>query len=64
MIVVLFHVAGIMEIIVKKDWEWFIAEVAWKTNAYAFWYTKEEAIKELNNVVDMMVDYYNELKRR
>ena len=49
-----------MQIIVKKDWEWFIAEVAWKPNAYAFGYTKEEAIQELNNVVDMMIDYYNE----
>lgn len=49
-----------MKIIVKKDWDWFIAEVAWKPNAYAFWYTQEEAIQELNNVVDMMIDYYNE----
>ncbi len=49
-----------MKIIIKKDWEWFIAEVVWKPNAYAFWYTKQEAIQELNNVVDMMIDYYNE----
>lgn len=49
-----------MKIILKKDWDWFIAEVAWKPNVYAFWYTQEEAIQELNNVVDMMIDYYNE----
>jgi len=49
-----------MQIIIKRDWEWFIAEVAWKPNAYAFWYTEKEAIQELNNVVDMMIDYYNE----
>jgi len=49
-----------MQIVLKKDWDWFIAEVAGKPNAYAFWYTQEEAIQELNNVVDMMIDYYNE----
>ncbi len=48
-----------MKIIVRKDGEWYIAEVQWKENVYAFWYTEEEAVKELNNVVDMMLDYYN-----
>jgi hypothetical protein len=48
-----------MKIVVRKDGEWYIAEVQWKENVYAFWYTKEEAVKELNNVVDMMLDYYN-----
>ena len=48
-----------MKIIVRKDWEWYIAEVQWKENVYAFWYTEEEAVKELNNVVDMMLDYYS-----
>lgn len=48
-----------MKIIVRKDGEWYIAEVQWKENVYAFWYTGEEAVKELNNVVDMMLDYYN-----
>jgi len=48
-----------MKIIVKKDGEWYIAEVEWKDNVYAFWYTEEEAVKELNNVVDMMLDFYN-----
>ena len=48
-----------MKIIVRRDWEWYIAEVQWKENVYAFWYTEEKAVKELNNVVDMMLDYYN-----
>ena len=48
-----------MKIIVRKDGEWYIAEVQGKENVYAFWYTEEEAVKELNNVVDMMLDYYN-----
>lgn len=49
-----------MEIIIKKDWEWYFAEVKWKSNIYAFWYSQESAIEELKNVVDMMVDYHNE----
>ena len=48
-----------MKIIVKKDWEWYIAEVQWKPEVYAFWYTPQEAVKELSNVVDMMIDYYD-----
>ena len=49
-----------MDILIKKDGEWYIAEVKWRKALYAFWYSKEEAIKELKNVVDMMVDYYSE----
>ena len=49
-----------MKVIIKKDWEWFLAEVEWKQNIFAYWDSKEEALKELNNVVDMLLDYYNE----
>ncbi len=49
-----------MEIIIRKDWEWYIAEVKSKPNIYAFWYSKEEALSELKNVVDMMVDFYSQ----
>ena len=49
-----------MKVIIKKDWEWFLAEVEWKQNIFAYWESKEEALKELNNVVDMLLDYYNE----
>lgn len=48
-----------MDIIIKKDWKWYIAEVKWRANLYSFWYTREEAVKELKNVIDMMVDYYS-----
>ena len=48
-----------MKIIIKKDGEWYIAEVQWKPEVYAFWYTPQEAVKELGNVVDMMIDYYD-----
>ena len=49
-----------MEIIIRKDGEWYIAEVKSKPNVYAFWYSKEEALNELKNVVDMMVDFYSQ----
>ena len=49
-----------MEVLIKKDGEWYIAEIKWKSALYAFWYSQEEAINELRNVVDMMVDYYTE----
>jgi predicted RNase H-like HicB family nuclease len=49
-----------MEIIIRKDGEWYIAEVKSKPNVYAFWYSKEEALSELKNVVDMMVDFYSQ----
>lgn len=49
-----------MEIIMKKDGEWYIAEIKSKPNIYAFAYTKEEALDELTNVVDMMLDFYSQ----
>lgn len=49
-----------MNIIIKKDWDWYIAEVKWRKNLYAFGYTKEQAINELKNVLDMMMDYYTQ----
>jgi hypothetical protein len=49
-----------MDIIIRKDGEWYIAEIKGKNALYAFWYSKEEAVSELKNVVDMMVDYYSE----
>ena len=49
-----------MEVLITKDGEWYIAEIKWKKALYAFGYTQEEAVNELKNVVDMMVDYYSE----
>lgn len=47
-----------MKITITKDWEWYLAEVVWSDNCYAFWYTKEEALEELKNVIEMMLEYY------
>ena len=49
-----------MDILITKDGEWYIAEIKWRKALYAFGYSKEEAVNELKNVVDMMVDYYSE----
>lgn len=49
-----------MDIHIKKDGKWYLAQVIGKKSLYAFWYTQEEAIQELKNVIDMMVDFYQE----
>lgn len=49
------------KIIIKKDWEWFLAEVKWQENIFAFWYTEDEAKSELLNVIEMMMGYHLEL---
>jgi len=48
------------EIVVKKDWDWFLAEVVWYENLYAYWDTEFLAKKELLWVVEMMMDYHLE----
>ncbi len=49
-----------MHIITKKDGDGFIAEVEGKDNLFAFWETKQEALQELQHVIDMMIDYHKE----
>jgi len=49
-----------MDIVIKRDGEGYIAEIKWKKSLYAYWYSEEEAVNELKNVVDMMVEYYSE----
>lgn len=48
-------------IIINKDWEWYLAEIEWLENVYAYWNTKEEAKQELLGVLEMMLDYHLEL---
>ncbi len=49
-----------MQIVVKKDGDWYLAEVVGKDNYYAFWYTEQEALSELKKVLEMFQDYYQE----
>lgn len=43
---------------IKKDWEWYLAEVNWYDNVFAYWNSPEEAKKELLWVLEMMMDYH------
>lgn len=49
-----------MNISVKKDGEGYLAEVIGKENCYAFGYTEQEALAELQKVIEMFQDYYQE----
>ena len=49
-----------MWITIKKDWDWFLAEVEWHENFFAYWKTREEAKKELLWVAEMMMDFHLE----
>ena len=51
-----------MKISTKKDWEGYLAEIIWKKDMYAFWYTQKEAIQELGNVVDMIGEIQDDVK--
>ena len=46
-----------MAIEVNKDGEGFLAKICGRDNLYAFGFTKEEALKELGNVTEMIADY-------
>jgi hypothetical protein len=46
-----------MQVVTKKDWEWYLAEVNWIDYLYAYWFSKQEAENELLNVIDMIMDY-------
>ena len=50
----------IMKIIIKKDGEGYLAKIKDHQNLFAFAYSKKEAIRELNNVVEMIMDYHLE----
>jgi predicted RNase H-like HicB family nuclease len=49
-----------MEIIIEKDGEGYLAKVEGHDNLFAFAYSEKEAIIELKNVVEMIMDYHLE----
>ncbi|MEA2067934.1 MAG: hypothetical protein U9P12_01925 [Verrucomicrobiota bacterium] len=49
-----------MKIEVKQDGDGYLAKVRGRKNLFAFGYSEKEALKELGNVVDMMMDYHLE----
>lgn len=50
-----------MEFKIRKDWEWYLAEVEWNDSFFAYWKTEVEAKKEFVGVLDMVIDYHSEL---
>jgi predicted RNase H-like HicB family nuclease len=49
-----------MEIIIEKDGEGYLAKVEGHENLFAFAYSEKDAVIELKNVVEMIMDYHLE----
>ncbi len=49
-----------MKIEIIKDGEGFLAQVKGQENLFAFAYSEKDAILELKNVVDMIMDFHLE----
>ncbi|ACF13897.1 hypothetical protein Ctha_1435 [Chloroherpeton thalassium ATCC 35110] len=50
----------IMKLIIEKDGEGYLAKIEGHENLFAFAYSEKEAIIELKNVVEMIMDYHLE----
>lgn len=49
-----------MKTIIKKDGEGYLAKVVGQQHLFAFGYSEKEAVEELKNVVEMVMDYHME----
>ena len=49
-----------VNIVIEKDGDGFLARVENHQNLFAFAYSEKEAVMELKNVVEMMMDYHLE----
>lgn len=49
-----------MKTIIEKDGEGYLAKVEGHQNLFAYAYSEKEAIIELRNVVEMIMDYHLE----
>ncbi len=49
-----------MKTIIEKDGDGFLAKVEGHKNLFAFGYSEKEALIELKNVVEMILDYHLE----
>ena len=59
-ILVLAYSFIMMDITIEKDWDWYLAKVVGKDNYFAFWSTEEEALDELQKVIQMINDFNEE----
>jgi len=48
------------KIVIEKDGEGYLAKIENHQNLFAFAYSEKEAVIELKNVVEMMMDYHLE----
>lgn len=49
-----------MKAIIEKDGDGYLAKIEGHQNLFAFAYSEKEAIMELKNVVEMIMDYHLE----
>jgi hypothetical protein len=49
-----------MKTIIKKDGDGYLAQIEGHQNLFAFAYSEKDAIIELKNVVEMIMDYHLE----
>ncbi|SMN12981.1 hypothetical protein BHECKSOX2_1541 [Bathymodiolus heckerae thiotrophic gill symbiont] len=49
-----------MKTIIEKDGDGYLAKIEGHQNLFAFAYSEKEAVIELKNVVEMMMDYHLE----
>ncbi len=49
-----------MKTIIEKDGDGYLARVEGHSNLFAFAYSEKDAISELKNVVEMIMDYHLE----
>jgi hypothetical protein len=49
-----------MNISIRKDGDGYLAKVKGQDNLFVFAYSKQDAVIELKNVVEMMLDYHLE----
>ncbi|WP_133513161.1 hypothetical protein [Candidatus Thiosymbion oneisti] len=49
-----------INVVIEKDGDGYLARVEGHQNLFAFAYTEKEAVIELKNVVEMVMDYHLE----
>jgi len=47
-------------IVIQKDWEWYLAKLSWYDNIFAYWFSIQQALDELINVISMIVEETND----
>ena len=47
---------------IQKDWDWYLARLSWYDNIFAYWFSIQQAIDELFNVISMIAEETNDTK--